>query len=180
MTIQTYKSNHKSEAVKIPLDRIKITETIHKRGELNNRGKQSTPLLIVRPTNSAGDKFALVMGWADYQRVRLANAKTVDCIITGVKRYKFAEILKKIDEDSKPAKVAVKDIKILPNFNRVSDNKIKIAEKFYRKYQKFNAPIIIDRENNLVDGYAKYLAAKVMSLNYVQVEYAKTEEDKNV
>lgn len=175
MEIRTYKNNHRSETVKIPLDKIILTEPIHKKGVLGTNISKEDPIIIVRPMGEFEDKYGLVLGWADYQRAKSANLDSIDCILTGMTRHKYLETIRKLDEDGIPKLENITMIAIPSKLlrSRPSELKVKFSMWFYQTYKCFDTPIIIDSNNTLVDGYAKYIAATRLGLDEIQVEYIK-------
>lgn len=70
--------------------------------------------------------------------------------------------------------IDIKDIHIPKTFERsnCSYEKIERAAVYIRSHFANEKPIIIDRTNMLVDGYATYLAAKLIGLGRLKYEYA--------
>ncbi len=61
-------------------------------------------------------------------------------------------------------------IKIPKHFTKPRKNKLNKRIEFYNKNKYFEAPIIIDPSNTLVDGYTSYLIAKKYNLKTVQAK----------
>jgi len=59
-------------------------------------------------------------------------------------------------------KIRIEDVKIKESFakSRPSKNKILKATKYLVENGEVDKPIVLDEENNLIDGYTRYLAAK--------------------
>lgn len=56
--------------------------------------------------------------------------------------------------------VEINKIKIPKHFTKPNPQKLKHKFKYYRENHKFESPIIIDMDHNLIDGYTSYLIAK--------------------
>ena len=61
-------------------------------------------------------------------------------------------------------------IKILKHFTKPRKSKLNKRIDFYNKNKYFEAPIIIDPSNTLIDGYTSYLVAKKYNLKTVQAK----------
>ncbi|MCI9000093.1 MAG: hypothetical protein HFJ26_04025 [Clostridia bacterium] len=61
-------------------------------------------------------------------------------------------------------------IKIPKKFTKPRKEKLDKRIEFYNKHKYFEAPIIIDPSNTLVDGYTSYLIAKKYNLKTVQAK----------
>lgn len=64
------------------------------------------------------------------------------------------------------------NIKIQDSFKRNPPKYEKILEKiaYYNTYQNFEQPIVVDKDNMLIDGYTTYLIAKKLGMRYVKVK----------
>lgn len=78
------------------------------------------------------------------------------------------KLLKKISEQK--TMVKIENIKIPKKFRKPNPNKLKDRIDYYRQYNNFKTPIVIDKDNNLIDGYTSYLIAKKYNLEIVKVE----------
>lgn len=66
--------------------------------------------------------------------------------------------------------VDIKEIKIPKNFSKPKSAKMKNRIGYYNTYKQFKVPIIVDENNNLIDGYTTYLIAKKYNFNNIQVQ----------
>lgn len=85
----------------------------------------------------------------------------------------FAVINELIDEIYKMKNtkiVDIKEIKIPKKFSKPKSAKMKNRIEYYNTYKRFEVPIIIDEDNNLIDGYTTYLIAKKYNFNNIQVQ----------
>lgn len=65
--------------------------------------------------------------------------------------------------------VDIKDIKIPKKFSKPNPTKMKNRIGYYNTYKRFEVPIIIDENNNLIDGYTTYLIAKQNNFTKIEV-----------
>lgn len=66
--------------------------------------------------------------------------------------------------------IDIKNINIPDYFKKPNKKKMEEREKYFRQNSKFEAPIIIDQYNNLIDGYTSYLIAKKYEFSTVEVQ----------
>ncbi len=68
--------------------------------------------------------------------------------------------------------ILLEKIKISNNFKKhyPSKNKMKERWNYYNRYKEIKVPIIIDRNNVLIDGYTSYLIAKKIGANEASVK----------
>lgn len=64
------------------------------------------------------------------------------------------------------------NIKIQDSFKRNPPKHEKILEKiaYYNTYQNFEQPIVVDKDNVLIDGYTTYIIAKGLGMRYIKVK----------
>ena len=69
----------------------------------------------------------------------------------------------------------IKDIHILPCFEETPPEQLKMErkERYFNKRGLFHSEIILDDDNNLIDGYTSYLLAKQIGLESVIVRYGR-------
>lgn len=72
---------------------------------------------------------------------------------------------------SETVKIELDKINIPSNFKRDLPNKAKIIARydFYKKTGGFDREILIDENNNLLDGYTTYLICKMVGIEKVRV-----------
>lgn len=66
--------------------------------------------------------------------------------------------------------IQISDIKIPKNFSKPKPAKMKNRIGYYNTYKQFKVPIIVDEDNNLIDGYTTYLIAKKYNFNNIEVQ----------
>lgn len=69
-------------------------------------------------------------------------------------------------------KEKLSNIKIQDSFRRnpPSHKKVLVKMNYYNKYQNFEQPIVLDKDNVLIDGYTTYLIAKQVGMKYMPVK----------
>lgn len=120
--------------------------------------------------------------WGDIAMIQFFNAiiiKGKDYLIENKeKQIKLQE--ETIDNLSKELLekniVYLEDIKI-PKYY-VEPNQKKMSERlhYFKEHKKLKAPILIDKNNNLVDGYTSYLIAKKYNFMAVEVTVVSNEK----
>lgn len=72
---------------------------------------------------------------------------------------------------SESVKIELDKINIPTNFRRDLPNRVKISNRysFYKKTGSFDREILIDENNNLIDGYTTYLICKMVGIEKVRV-----------
>ena len=66
--------------------------------------------------------------------------------------------------------IQLSDIKIPKNFSKPKPAKMKNRIGYYSTYKRFKVPIIVDEDNNLIDGYTTYLIDKKYNFNNIEVQ----------
>lgn len=85
------------------------------------------------------------------------------------KQNKTIKILfRRLEEKTKI--IDIENINIPENFKKPNKKKMEEREKYFRQNSSFEAPIIIDQYNNLIDGYTSYLIAKKYEFSTVEVQ----------
>lgn len=66
----------------------------------------------------------------------------------------------------------LKNIKISKKFKMSYPNTLKLMSKmeYYLHNNKFEQPIIVNKDNVLVDGYTSYIIAQMLNKKYVRVK----------
>ena len=72
-----------------------------------------------------------------------------------------------------PFLIEIAKIRIPPIFQQtnIREKKVNKAKSLYAGDGVFDKPISLKATNRLVDGYSRYIAAKDIGLNFVQVQY---------
>ena len=68
--------------------------------------------------------------------------------------------------------ILLEKIKISNNFKKHYPRKDKMQERwaYYNKYKELKVPIIINKDNRLIDGYTSYLIAKKLGIKRISVK----------
>lgn len=74
--------------------------------------------------------------------------------------------LKKFD---KVKIMRIKDIRIPKEFQKPRTEKMKERIEYFKKNQNFETQIVVDKDNNLIDGYTTYLIAKKYGIDFINV-----------
>lgn len=94
-------------------------------------------------------------------------------VIQSAISYIDKEILKRDTREC--VKVKADDIKIFPCFEEHPPKTEKMEQKraYFRETGLLQSQIILDSENNLIDGYTSYLLARENDMEYVPIRYGK-------
>lgn len=65
--------------------------------------------------------------------------------------------------------VMLKDIKISKKYKKPGKIKMESRIEYFKRFQDFKVPVIVDKDNNLIDGYTSYLIAKSLGHNCISV-----------
>lgn len=174
------KMAYASEAFDIPIDKIKLTEQIHSKGNPIDIPEKDELLCVVRTIKNT-DEYSLILGWADYHLAIRHEKKTIKAIILNqhVSRDKFVYLMTRCAVNNKPLESIIfrnRNTVIIPIDNiiisediSVTDLKIELARKFYESFGIFKVPIIINKKNVIIDGYSSYFLARQLGMNSVDV-----------
>lgn len=115
--------------------------------------------------------------WGNIAVIEYCNAKLIkgkDVIVDlqeehiKIQDNMINDLLKHINKKKKIIKIS--DIKIPRNFKAPNKDKLKRRYTYFDTNQNFEVPIVVDNQNNLIDGYTSYLIAKHYNFSYVEVE----------
>ncbi|NSW90040.1 MAG: ParB N-terminal domain-containing protein [Firmicutes bacterium] len=176
------------EVTEINVKDIILTEDIHLNvqnfifsinlKEIAKTMEITTPI-AVRPLE--GGKYSLVIGAARYFAAKILDIEKIPAVITDMSHDEFmgARLLRyhKVGGNNKArapkgieGETPISLIKVPESFLKTKPNPAKVKEtiEYYRKHGKFDKPVVIRGDNNLlVDGYKRYIAAKEMNLTSV-------------
>ena len=65
--------------------------------------------------------------------------------------------------------VRLENIKIKKHFSQPKERKMKERRNYFNKYGYFKSPIILDKNNTLLDGYTTYLLAKEIGYKSITI-----------
>lgn len=115
--------------------------------------------------------------WGNIAIIEYCNAKLIkgkDVIVNlqeehiEIQNNMINDLLEKINQETKILKIS--DIKIPRKFKVPNKDKLKRRYTYFDTNQNFEVPIVVDNQNNLIDGYTSYLIAKHYNFSYVEVE----------
>lgn len=112
------------------------------------------------------------LAFVEYMNIKIRKSK--DAIIEfqdnaiSEQNDLIQDLFKKISERKEIVKLA--DIIISKKFTKPKKEKLQHRSEYYRVYKDFEVPIILDRNNVLVDGYTTYLIAKREGISHIYVK----------
>jgi hypothetical protein len=134
--------------------------------------------IAVRPIDNG--KYSLVIGAARYFAAKILDIPKMPAVITDMNREEFINnrlALHKKEHGEKDKATGGKMqgetllslINVPEAFLRTKPNPKKIEDtiEYYKKHGQFDKPIIIGKNNLLIDGYKRYVAAKELGLTKV-------------
>ena len=171
MAVSDYIRQHFSERVAIPMRKIKLTENIHKHGKYTVKNIPADKMtMVVRDLHDG--TYALVTGWRAYQECRASDEGIGYCLVVKDKRYDFVGKYGETDKN-------ISKIKVHHSFKNSppSAEKVRIAKE-NAEIGEFK-PITLSRDNYVMDGYSRYLAAKELGMSRVPVVHRNWNVAKN-
>lgn len=113
--------------------------------------------------------------WFDLATVEYCNSKTVKRknVLINTQQNIILQLLEKLSERPKIEEVDINSIKIPKYFKKPNEKKFNKRLQYVRENNTFKAPIIIDKDNYLKDGYTSYLIAK--ELGFVKIAVVRDE-----
>lgn len=154
----------------IPVDRIKIVSDIHNNSHnVSELHKSINRLLVIAHKNNDGT-YNLITGWKDYAVAVRDNIKEIKAVL--VEEASRDEFLYNLSISQEW--VTLEDIRIPNCFKTRPPKKSKLTsytDQVKNAVQKYNLsdyldikPIVINKDNVLIDGYTRYLA--LQKINY--------------
>ena len=113
--------------------------------------------------------------WADIAIIQYLDAKLLKSkdelfnILDKLIEKQNEIIIEQVREKENTKIVMLKDIKIPPDYKKPAKVKMNARIEYFKHFQDFRVPVIIDKHNNLIDGYTSYLIAKNMGHNCISV-----------
>jgi hypothetical protein len=183
----------KEEVKEMDVSDIVLTEDIHLNVQnvvfkLNLKEYSDTRCITtpiaVRPVEDG--RYSLVIGAARYYVAKILDIQKIPAVLTDLKHDEFVEerfAHYAPSQDQNPdqnkqgkrprsveAEIPIDAILIPDSFARTKPNPMKIQDTiaYYTSHGKFDKPVIIRGDDNLlIDGYKRYVAAKEMGLETV-------------
>ncbi len=174
-----FKERNADNIVEIPLENIKLLYQIHidglarcnLSGKINyykNHNKLVTGSIIVHKDMAEEGIFNLVSGWGNYVIANALNQDTIKAIIVKGDRKAFKKRIKCV---SGYEKVTTDSLRV-PDFfarTKVNDEKLKEIHEYQISHHQPLKPIVINKNNLIVDGYAQYIYNVNMEIETCQV-----------
>jgi len=173
----------KSQEVKIinVVDVI-LTEQTHKnarvtfkkeveRIENKNITVLNNPIIVKQEKN---DKYSLVSGYRGYSIAKSLNHMQIPVVIITESRKEFIRNVgfkSAIEIDNNSDSVEFDKIVIPKCFLETTPRKEKVDAciEYYKNNNKLDAPVVINNSGLLIDGYIRYIVARIMELKVVPV-----------
>lgn len=109
--------------------------------------------------------------WVNLAAMEYCNSKTIKGknVLINTQKNIILDLLEKLSKRPKIEEIDISSIKI-PKYYKIP-NKKKLNERlqYVKENNTFKAPIIIDRDNYLKDGYTSYLIAKELGFMKIAV-----------
>jgi len=159
------------KSINIKLTDIILEYDIHNTGKFNPGDDYVKILPCV--VKKKDDKYVLIANWYAYTYFRylnLLNTK-ITCIVIDEDRDTFFNNLEKLSYHRLLTTINIDEI-IIPdsfNYHLPKDSKINSIINYYNKNKKFDRLIKVNSNNVIIDGFARYLAAKKLGLKNIDV-----------
>ena len=122
---------------------------------------------------NSNKQYSLVAGVRGLTLANKLGHKTIPCIITKVSGWnRFVFMIKNMPLEC-DGMMNINRINIPIAFAKTPPNKDKIVlyTKYYKEHGRLDKAITIDKSGMLVDGYARYVVAKMNEFNTVPIKY---------
>lgn len=128
-----------------------------------------TAMISILERNSMWLLCALL--WIDIAVIDYCNSKTIKGknLLISTQKNIILELLEKLSERPKIEEVDLDSVKVPKYFKRPNEKKFNERLQYVKENNTFKAPIIIDKDNYLKDGYTSYLIAKKMGFVKIAV-----------
>lgn len=162
MTITTFRRTYVGNAVSVPIDKIFLTEEIHKENkEVGNLN--SEPMCVVRKTDEG--TYSLVIGYRDYMIAKRNGAEFIKAIIVPDKsRDDFLHSL-----NITPELWLVSSIHEPKSWTYPSVDKVRDCQRNFNETGTFNKSVVITPTGKILDGYSAVCAARLLGVNKIPV-----------
>jgi len=186
--MQYIKCVENRKVIRIPINKIVLTEQIHTNEESIQREKiflapYNDYMAVVRKMDNG--QYSLVLGWADYISARNNNKKNIPCVVTTMTREKFinsvnkkmkklSDISDEITKNLTGQTKMVHKIGIRKGYKlkKISAFKVREEVQYLLENKTFSEPIILEKgSRELCGGYTQYAAAKLLGIKVVPIKY---------
>ena len=113
--------------------------------------------------------------WLNLATVKYCNLKTIKRknVLINTQKDIILQLLEKLSKGPKIEEIDINSIRIPKYFKKPNEKKFNERLQYVKENNTFKAPIIIDKDNYLKDGYTSYLIAK--ELGFVKIAVVKDE-----
>lgn len=163
----------------IEVDKIILTEPIHIDAKVNftkqiEKLKEKNITVLNNPiiVRKIENEYSLINGYKGYTIAKVLNHEVIPAIVIDEIRKDFT---KRIGfKSSRFTEMALKDILIPKSFleRKVTRVKVQKVLDYYNKHKTFDKPVTIQGRRLLIDGYSRYVAAKILKLDKVPIVFA--------
>lgn len=174
-----FKERNVNNVIEIPLENVKLLYQVHidglsrynLSGEINyfkNHDKLITGSIIVHKDLEDNESFNLVSGWKNYVIANALNQGTIKSIVVEGNRNMFK---KRIGCIAGYETVATDNLRV-PDFfakTKVNDEKLIEIHEYQISHHQPLKPIVVNKNNLIVDGYAQYIYNVNMEIETCQV-----------
>ena len=187
--IEKFYKDNKNRAILIPMNKIILTEKIHKKHRLAlDKEKQlansKTEKYIICHKQENTDKYILITGWSKYKYAKKQNEEKINAILVEEKtRDDFIEAIQSNNIETMyrnyiEKEINIDDIIISENFKKSqpSNEKIQKACDYIKTYNTIEPIICKETESNkyiCIDNYTRYIAAKQLKMSHVPIKIIK-------
>lgn len=162
MTITTFRKTYAGNAVSVPLDKIFLTEDIHKENK-NVENLNSEPMCVVRKIDDG--MYSLVIGYRDYMIAKRNGNTSIKAIIVPDKsRVDFLHSL-----DITPEFWDTSTLHEPKDWTYPAVDKIRSCQQNFNAIGIFGKSVVITPTGKILDGYSAVCAARLLGVNKIPV-----------
>lgn len=171
----------------IKVSDIILTEPIHINAKVNftrqieklqskNIIMLNNPIIVKQESDST---YSLINGYKGYSIAKALNHEYVPAVVINESRKVFTKKLgfksSRLPEGANDL-MWLRDIRIPKEFSekKVRREKVDVVMKYYNLHKEFDKPIVIKGKRLLIDGYARYVVAKILNIDRVPVKFEQT------
>jgi len=177
--IINFRDINKCNAIEIPVDKIKLLYQIHidglKRYDvqrevayyfINEERVEGT--IIVHPDLDEPGTYNLITGWKNYVDADSIGQDTIKAIVVDCTRKEFRKMIGCVVPYEY---VSTDELKVPEGYAKstVCEGKLNTIREYAERHHQPIKPIVVDTDNNIVDGYAQYVYNKEANVKMCQV-----------
>lgn len=174
-----FKKINSENIVEIPVDKIKLLSQIHIDGLRRNdmsrhidyyktNGLSIGGIVIVQPDEDGSGNYNLITGWRAYVIADGIGQDFIKAIVVNCSRKELKKMLGCVVPYNF---VSTDELKVPEAFTKstVFAGKLDTIKEYDEEHHQPFKPIIIDVDNNIIDGYAQYVYNKAAGIKMSQV-----------